>query len=784
MKRLLDWVIDHPWPTIAAIAVLTGGLLFALPGIEVNTDFETYIDHDDPAYVAKERAEERFGSSDILMIALVEPDGIYHADVLATIEDMSVRLEALPGVDEVRSPLNAQLIDATEESLLVGPVAPDEKAPVAPEEIASYRERVESSDTLVDIIVSSDGRAANILVTYAMDADGEELTRQITSIVDEYRDRYEFYISGLHFMSQSMSESMSSDLGTLLPIVLLVIILVLYASFRTARGVVIPLLVVVLSLVWAFGLMSLMNVAVTAVSFILPVLLLAIGIAYGIHILNHVNERIAAGDAKREALANAMEHIHAPVVMTGLTTVAGFMALMTSFMPVMAEFGLVAGIGVAIAMVLSLLLIPAILSVLRQPKLRTQAIHEGRLVRGLRCWGRFVGNHSRMILVASVGILVLFAIGIPFMPIDSSTSAFLGNEHPAVQGMDVMETYFSGSEQVVIEIDTGMRNGLKEPAVLMELVALESYLQEIGVRKTTSITDVVCDLNAKFHGNDPAYDTIPNDRKLVSQLLLLFSFQGGDLGSLALGDFSAGEIIGFYPKGNQDELAALVGSIQSYLDTQLGEGLQGSMVGSTALQHRMTTQLVSSQLISLAASVVIAAAIVALLMGSLVAGLIAVIPLVFAIVLNFGTMGFAGMTLNIATAMISSITIGIGIDYAIHFISRYKQEFRARQLAGDAVIETAASSGQAILFNAVAVISGFMVLLFSAFSAFKSFGGLISLSMAISAISALTVIPALLALWSPRFLTRAARRGNGIFGKSMRAKHVGEGAAATRQTGD
>ena len=759
MKRFWTWIIDHPWPVIAGVLLITVGFALALPSLKVNTDFETYIDHEDPAYVAKEEAEERFGSSDVLMVALVEPDGIYQSDLLGAIEEITVRIEALPGVDEVRSPLNADLIEATDDSLLVGPVAPDEAAPVTEEEMAVYRDRVEASDMISGMLVSEDGQAVNLLVTYATETDGAVLTRQITDIIDEYRDLYTFYLSGLHFMSQSLSASMAGDLTILLPIVLLAITVVLYVSFRSIRSVAIPLLVVGLSLVWAFGFISLSGMAVTAVSFILPVLLLAIGIAYGIHILNHVNERTAAGDAKRDGLIHAMDQIHAPVLMTGLTTVAGFMALLTSFMPVMAEFGLAAGIGVAIAMILSLLLIPAILSVLPPAKAHVKMRKDSRLTRGLRAYGAWVSRHSRAVLIISAGVLVLFAIGIPFMPIDSSTSAFLGESHPAVQGMNVMETYFSGSEQIVIEIETDRRNGLKEPAVLEEMLRLEAYLQSIGIRKTTSITDVVRDLNEKFHGNDEAYDTIPEDRKLVSQLLLLFSFQGGDLGSLALGDFSAGEIVGFYPKGDSEALNDLVIGIQTYLDTELDEGITGSMVGSTLLQHRMTTQLVSSQMISLATSVVIAGAIVALLMGSFVAGLVAVVPLVFAIVLNFGTMGFAGMTLNIATAMISSITIGIGIDYAIHFISRYRTEMLSRDHATEAVVETAATSGQAILFNAVAVIAGFMVLLFSAFSAFKSFGSLLSLSMAISAASALTVIPALFALWSPGFLRRTVRAG-------------------------
>jgi len=757
MKRAFSWVIDHPWVTIVAVLLVTAGFLAALPRLVVNTDFESYIDHDDPAYVAAERAEARFGSSDVLMIALVEPGGVYTAEVLGVVEALTRELEALPGVDEVQSPLNTQIIEATADSLTVGPAAPDEAAPTTPDEIAAFRDRVMSNDVLADVLVARGGEAINLIVTYTDDADNARLTRQITDTIDAYRDRYTFYLSGMHFMSQSLSESMAGDLAVLLPIVLFVIAAVLYASFRSLRGVFIPLAVVALSLVWAFGLISLTGMAVTAISFILPILLLAVGIAYGIHILSHVNERTAAGDEKRTAIRHAMDQIHAPVVMTGLTTVAGFMALLTSFMPVIAEFGFAAGIGVAIAMILSLVLIPALLAVLPTPKARRRrrpaATGEGMMARVLRAYGGFIGRHSRRVLVISLVVLAAFAAGIPFIAIDSSTSAFLGDEHPAVEGMNVMEAYFSGSERVVIEIDTGRRDGLKEPAVLEEMLALETYLEEIGVRKTLSMTDLVRELHRKFRGDDEAYETIPEDRRLVSQLLLLFSFQGGDLGSLTLGDYSAGEIIGFYPKMNSDDLATLVTSIETYLETELADGLHGEMVGSTRLQQRMTTQLVASQLISLATSVVIAAAIVALLMGSLVAGLIAALPLVFAIVMTFGTMGIAGMTLNIATAMISSITIGIGIDYAIHFISRYRAEIRAGRGARDAIAETASTSGQAIVHNALAVIAGFIVLLFSVFSAFKSFGGLISLSMAVSALSALTVIPAIFVQWQPRFLT-------------------------------
>jgi len=758
VKRFIRWTAEYPWIVLGAVALITIGCLIGLPKLRVNSDFETYIDHDDPAYIASKRAEERFGSSDVLMIALVVDDGIYRPSTLRAIEELTSRLEALPGVDEVQSPLNAQLIEATEDSLKVGPVAPGEKAPETPDEIDALRRRIASSQTLQNVVISEDGQAASLLVTYTTDADNIVLTRLITDIVNDYREEAAITISGLHFMSQSLSESMAADLSVLLPVVIIVIICVLYASFRTFRGVLLPLAVVVLSLIWVFGIMGWLSIPVTAVSFILPVLLLAIGIAYGIHILNHHREACVNGVGRRDALIHALTSVFTPVVMTGLTTVAGFLALLTSFMPVMAEFGLFAGIGVAIAMTLSLTLIPALLSILPLPKPRKERTRRFSLERSLRRHGFWVAKHKRGILITSALLLLAFAAGIPFMPIDSSTAAFLGENHPAVQGMDVMGTHFSGSEQIVIEIDTGRRNGLREPGILREMQALEAHLADLGVRKTISLTNIVTDLNQKFHSNDPAYAVVPDDQALIAQLLLLFSFQGGDLGGLALGDFSAGEIIGFYPRANQQELGRFVSAVQNYLETELPEGMAGEMVGSTRVSHRMTTQLVKSQMLSLATSVVVAAAIVAILMGSVVAGLVAVVPLVFAILINFGMMGFAGMTLNVATAMISSITIGIGIDYAIHFISRYRAEAQRSHDAGTVIAATTTTSGRAILFNAAAVVAGFLVLLFSVFSAFKSFGGLVSLAMVVSSLSAMTVIPALFAFKEPRFLRREPRR--------------------------
>jgi predicted RND superfamily exporter protein len=276
------------------------------------------------------------------------------------------------------------------------------------------------------------------------------------------------------------------------------------------------------------------------------------------------------------------------------------------------------------------------------------------------------------------------------------------------------------------------------------MVALEAFLEQSGVSRTASLADIVREMNQRFHGDDPAYYVVPDDSRGVAQLLLLFTFQGGDLGAFALGDFSAGEVIGFHATRSGAEQVGLVRAVTEYLNEHFSAYGSAQMVGSTRIQASMFASIARSQIASLLTSILAAGFIVVLLMGSVLYGLISLIPLLFTVAVNFGIMAFLGMPLDIATLMVSSITIGIGIDYGIHFIVRYREGKRAGLASADAAIQTARYAGRGILFNALALALGFSVLLLSAFHGMRSFGGLISMTMIISALAALTVIPALL----------------------------------------
>jgi predicted RND superfamily exporter protein len=545
--------------------------------------------------------------------------------------------------------------------------------------------------------------------------------------------------------------------------VILVIVIVLYLSFFSLRGVILPLLVVSLSTVWAVGAMALAGVPMTIMSFIMPVILMAIGIAYCIHVLNKYYEELAAGKERREAVVETAAMMVSPVAMAGMTTVAGFLSLLNSFLIPQRQFGLFTALGVGIAMVLSLVLIPAILSLLPTPK-RKMKIRAGILSKGLTVFERVVVGHRRLVLIVSLLIFIAFGIGTTLVRVETSEKEFLGKDHPVVQASEVMDDHFSGSEQVLVEFDTGKRNGLKDPKLLQRIVAFEEWLKTkpgLQIKKTISLADMVCEMNQKFHADDPSYYRVPDDPKLVAQLLLLFTFQGGDLGNMALGDFSAGEVTGLYPTSGSTAQVKLAHEVEDYLRENFPD-VHAEMVGQTRIAGSLMTKIVKSQITSLLTSIIAAGLIVIVLMRSLVAGLISLIPLVLTVLINFGVMGFSNTPLDMSTLMVSSIAIGIGIDYAIHFMERFRREYRVDHDERRALETTIQTTGRGIAYNALALALGFAVLLFSSFKGTANFGLLIAMTMVISALSAFTTIPAILVTFKPKFLTVSAWSGKEV----------------------
>ena len=745
-------VIAHPVRVLLVVAVFTGLAIVAIPWIHVDTDFANYLNRNDPAVKAADAAKDRYGSQILLMVIAEQPGGLFDPETLSWLETIGHALDDLSVVDEMTGPLNAQVIRGTESTLEIRSAAPGASAPESVEASLRYQQDVLADRRLRDYVVSSGGAAAAFYVRAQTGTEMVEFAKAVEKAIEPLqKGGARLSIAGIPYMNLTLGRSMGRDLMVFLPLIVAAIIGVLYASFRWWWGVAIPFAIVGISVIWTMALMAATRVPVTVISFILPVVLMAIGIADGIHVLGRYREEIRDTESKTEAILRTMLAMQRPVVLTSLTTAAGFLSLMNSYLVPQRTFGIFAAVGILSAMALSLILIPAVLSLASEPRRRPSTrVGLETLLQRLSGW---VVRYRRIVMLTALGLAVVFGVGMVRLRVETSQRAFLGNEHPAVASLDKMEEHFSGGEQILIEIDTERRDGLKDPVVLNEIVALQGFLEELGVRRTASIADIVREMHQRFRADDSAYYTIPDDPKLVAQLLLLFTFQGGDLGALALGDFSAGEVIAFHTAKTGEAQTALVDRISEALDERFRGLADAQMVGSTRIQAGMFASIARSQVTSLGTSIGAAGLIVAALMLSPLSGLISLVPLLFTVIVNFGIMSYAGVPLDIATLMVSSITIGIGIDYGIHFIERFRERRRHGDEPFEAAVTTARTAGRAILYNAVALALGFCVLLFSTFQGMRNFGLLVAMTMIIGASAALTVIPAL--------LVSLAKRGRG-----------------------
>jgi len=747
------WTLSHPVLVLLILGAITVVFAGFISRLEVDVDFSNYLNRDDPAVIAADEAQDRYGSQLRSMMIVEAPDGLFAPDVLARIDALEDELERLPVVAEVDGPFNSKVIRGSETAVTISSVGPGGGAPSTDDEIAAYRESVLNDRTLSDYVVSSSGTAAAIYVRPIDDVEMIPFAEAIEAVAARYEaEDLRITIAGIPYMNLTLSRSMRRDLGLFLPLVIVTIVVVLYAAFRWRWGVLIPFAVVGLTVLWTLGLMAICSVPLTVLSFILPVVLMAIGIADGIHVLSRYREEIRNGNGVEEAILRTMRSMQRPVVMTSLTTAAGFLSLLNAYMIPQRMFGLFTSAGILFAMILSLVLIPAILRLVKPPAPAGAVARRRPVSSGLGTVVRGVIRYRWFVLAGTVAVAAVFAGGISTIDIETSQRAYLGEEHPAVESLDRMDELFSGGDQLIVEIDTGRPDGLKNPAVLSEMVALEGFLAERGVNKTISLAAIVREMNQRFHADDPAFYAISEDPRLVAQLLLLFTFQGGSLGSMALGDYSAGEMIGFYASKTGEARVDLVRDVTAYLDEHFETA---RLVGPTRIQSSMFTSIARSQITSLFTSIAAAGIIVVVLMASIVAGLISLMPLLFTIVVSFGVMAYAGMSLDIATLMISSITIGIGIDYGIHYIERAREEMRLGGERTAALVRAAQTAGRGIVYNALSIAGGFSILLLSAFRGMRHFGLLITMTMLISAAGALVVIPAILRVFRVGFLGQA-----------------------------
>lgn len=754
LDRIANAVVKFPWLFIALFIAISAYFASWMPKAEIDPEVKNQLPHDFPARQNLDKIEKLFGGTDMIVMVLSADDVLAPAPLKRT-KAISKQMERVKEFDKVISLFTLKQIKGEDEAMIVDPAV--KRIPKSEKRREKLRADLRDNDLVYGSVVSTDFKHTAIVGFMNFKATDETAIARVNQIIADNPGPEPVHIAGLPFLRIHLAKDIKGDMQRFLPVGIGIMLVFLFICFRQLRGVLLPTTVTIMAILVAMGLIPLLGWKIQLVMIILPVFLIAVANDYGIHVFARYQEdnKPDANLTSKELAHRGITELGAPVLATAVTTAVGVLCLLTHIIVPAKKMGVLAAIGVTYALAGSLLFIPAVLAVLprARPVLGKDEKGEEKLSvldRLLRRTAIAAVRHPRGILVGVVIFVLAVASGIPRIIVDTNPANFYDPDTAVARGNDIVNDNLGGATAISIVAE----GDIKDPAVMKQIDRLEKHMEaHPSVDITASIAKIVREMNEVMNEGDEAFNKIPDTRDAIAQYFLLYSMSGDP------DDFD--KLVDFPYKHAQltarinDTSTTVSKGVVEYVEQYLKDNPDNvfTVVGGFAdLLAELVREIVRGQVLSLLLSMVLVAVLVALLFRSLMAGILAATPLALTMLLLFGLMGYLGIELNIPTAMLSSIMIGVGVDYTIHYLWRYRKERQAGAEPGQAVTTALTTSGRGIVFNALSVVVGFAVLIISTFFPVRFFGILVVVSISACLVGALVVLPAISLIFRPRFL--------------------------------
>ncbi len=860
----------HPKVLLGIIFVITLFFALQLPKMELSNDVLTFIPKKNPEVVNYEKVKEQYGSDLVIDVALEATHGtIFTRNFLNLIKDLTDKFSNIPGVHSVESISSTDIISGTPEGMEVQPLLDNFSG--TQEDINALKTKLLSWDIYKGLLFSKDFTATQISVTIDADIETSEINTIYFAIKKELKNidstDVKWYIAGMPAVTVLINSQMKGDLIFLIPLVILIVIGTLYLSFRRLGGVILPLSTVVISGIWTLGAMAFFGIQLSLMDTVIPVILVAVGSAYGIHIVSHYYDELRdfkgnlTKEKHKEIVFATLKRIGLPVILAGITTLAGFGSLVSSTVIPMKTFGTFTALGVTTSLIVALTFIPAAL-LSRHNALQTDSNKNKMEIKTEKfmdfLYSSFHKNKIKIIILT----LIIAAAGIygtTRMVKDNILIAYFKKNTEIRQADKFLREKFNGTTTFDIIVKGEEPGSLTNPEILIEMDNLSTYLkakypqvtcilsftdfvkkmnqsmnsfneledpepvnnnqseavtEETGTgftsffedtsmvtadtsapiptkteskpgndrtftytdflevlnkavitsnSKNMSASDLITEINKELNYRGAAYYEIPTDpakypvnsknelSSLISQYLLLYS---GELDRWTNDNLEPSEAKMFVQLNTPGTILPqkIALDAEKYAASHFPSGYSIQTVGTSKIMYVLTMLITSSQTKSILISLILVFIILTINYRSLFAGFIGIIPIGLTVLINFGVMGILKIRLDMSTAMVSAVSIGIGIDYTIHYLSYYRHERLKTDNLETVAHNTLKGVGKAIIFNAVSVAGGFLVMLLSNFTPLNYFGLLVALTMITSSTASLTLLPILLEIIKPKFI--------------------------------
>lgn len=748
MNKFLKKLINYKWASVFLILAISFAFFMIMKkNTRMETDLDKYMPEQHPAFVYSNKAEEWFNIKDGIIIAIENRNGIYNTGTFKKIKDITKALQKMKeiGKDDVTSLYTADNIIGTEEGMDVKPFF--KKLPKDEESLKKIQQNVRNNEMIFERLVSADGKVTVIIAEIGDDTFSQEFYHRILKMAREFEGPEKLYVAGRPIVEGTMAYLGPRDMKRMVPIVILVIVMVLLLLLKSFKAMIFTMLVVLFSTVWTFGLMATLKIPIYAVSTMIPVMLIAIGVADGIHLYSHLHLYMKEHPlaSKKEAISDMIHGMWKPVVMTSITTAVGFISLITSQVYPIKYFGLFTAFGVLIAMVFSLVLIPAGLMLLGIPNWKKKSKNESTDTKKRFSFrfSQWIIKYKYLTIILTIVIIAVSLLGIGKVWINSSFLEKFEKDSDIVITDQFINKHFGGTSSLNVILDSKKHDAFKNPDILNLMDKMQNDVEKLKiVGNSFSLADYLKRMNKVMHADKEKYNTIPDSKNLNAQYLLLYEMSGDpeNLWKVVNYNYQKANLLIQLKSDNSKAINSAIDIIKKYIPEFKKLDVSINYAGSGYKGLVFTDLILEGQILSLVLSLFIVIILLSIMFKKISIGFIASIPIIITAIISFGIMGLLNIPLSTTTALLSSIAIGIGIDYAVHFIERYKiyagetgDKIKTSEL-------TMLHSGRAIVFNALVIIAGFLVLLFSVFPPNRALGALVSLNMFTSFVGTISIM--------------------------------------------
>ncbi|MGF1461788.1 MAG: RND family transporter [Maricaulaceae bacterium] len=755
---LTDTVLKYRWVILALTLLTALAAGYGGQNLAFESNYRVFFSKENPELAAFEEFQAVYTKNDNVLVVLEPASGdVFTQDVFTAIETITEAGWQTPYVLRVDSLTNFQHTEATGDDLVVEDLVENASA-LTDEALARVRDIALAEPLLVGQLVTPDARATavNIVLQYPELALTE--VPEVMAVMRDLRDQIEaahpdiaVHLGGLSALNNAFAESGQNDVITLIPAMYLILLAALVVVTRSITGTVATLFVILFSTVIAMGVGGWFGVGLTPISASAPTIILTLAIADSVHILVSVRSAMREGKDKRTALIEAMRINFLAVSITSITTIIGFLALNFSDSPPFWHLGNITAVGIAAAWVLSVTLLPAVVSLL---PMRVKPADTDQGTRAMSAFAGFVINRWKVLLPATAAFSVVLIALMPTLEFNDEFTKYFDERVEFRRDSDAISPYF-GVYQIEFSVPAEGPGGINEPEFLTALEGFTAWAREQpGVSHVYSLADIMKRLNKNLNADDPDFYRIPEDRELAAQYLLLYELSlpyGLDLNDRINIDKSATRVTATLNDVSTREAKAFINGAQDWLRENAPEYMLTRPTGASVMFTYITDRNVQNMIRGTLIAVAAIAVVMMLALRSFGMGLMSLIPNSLPILATFGAWAVLVGTVGFSVATVAAVSLGIVVDDTVHFLTKYLRGRRERGLSvADAVRYSFETVGWAIVVNTIVLVIGFAWLATSSFKLNADMGLMTALAITLALILDFLLLPALL-LWGARF---------------------------------